>query len=246
MKNLPSSIQALLFDHDGVIVNSEPLHRHAWMQLCASIGLEATEADIAQHIGKISPKILQALLYQFDPTGGRFPGLDLEELARKKAAYYREALKQGVPLIAGVRECLKWAAENKIPCAVVSNAKRQELIAGLDQAGITSAFRAIFSRDDLPHPKPHPSAYQTAALFLGVPFENCLAIDDSPAGLESALLGGIPAVGVLTNFSLEVISHPVPGRPDLEPKLVVRDLNELYTAFIAEKAQIPSLKDPLT
>lgn len=223
----PSQIEAVLFDHDGVLVASEPLHEEAWARLLESLQIDYQEHDIHAQVGKPAPLILKNLLDLYRP-GWTSDQFSLNELALKKNDHYLEIMRTRLAPYPGVREGLLWLKENKIRMAVVSNARSRELHRSLDILSLKAYFDVILSRDDVAAPKPDPRAYLTGATLCGVQPEACVAIEDSPTGIEAALLARTQAVAVLTNFSEETLKQPVPGRPDLRPVKIVPQMTDFF------------------
>jgi HAD superfamily hydrolase (TIGR01509 family) len=208
--------QAILFDHDGVLVASEALHNEAWGVLLHELGMEYSPDEIQRLVGRTAPQILRSELNR-QRSGWRAEDYDLDALALRKNDHYLDLLTTRLRPYPGVREGLEWLRDNGIRAAVVSNAKRRELTSALEGLGLAPFFSAILSRDDLRAPKPDPDAYLTGALHAETDPARCLVVEDSPPGLQSALLGGVPAAAVMTNFPREALQQPVPGRPDLRP-----------------------------
>ncbi len=235
MKSLPS---AVLFDHDGVLVHSENLHAKAWDLLFETMGLDFDVADIdwQHYAGKPAPVLIEEI-FRKHSRNPKFHNFSLEErdaLALKKNNFYFQLAQNGaLEPVEGVFELLDFLKSRNIPCAVVSNAKQRELNFSLTTLKLTSYFTCVLSRDDVPSPKPHPSAYLTGAAKCGVPPTECLAIDDSPTGLISALRAGIPAWALSTTFPESALRAPVPGAPDLKVLEISRNLKEIYLRFSA-------------
>lgn len=229
--------KAILFDHDGVLVTSEQLHFLAWQQLLKDMGLPWSEIRFEGMVGRPAPLILTALLDQFKP-GWSTDEYDVDALALKKNDYYLEYAKTQLAVYPGVREGLAWAAAEGIPCAVVSNAKRRELKASLSLLRIEGYFKVVLSRDDMVRPKPDPGPFEFAALSLGVRPAESIAIDDSPTGLEGALLAGCVTASVTTNYPRNALEVPVPGRGDLRPVWI----GDTMEAFFAWVASLPARK----
>ena len=219
--------KAVLFDHDGVLVASEPLHWAAWEQLLSELGIPYNGAEMRVFIGKTAPEIMMLLLNRYKP-GWNPSEYNLTDLARRKNDIYLEAARRELQPYPGVREGLQWLKSQGIRTAVVSNAKRRELETALHQLGLITSFDIIVSRDDVSSPKPDPSPYLFAAASLGLEVHECLAVEDSPPGLEAALLAKIPAAAVATNFSRHNLEDPVPGRPDLHPIRVGESMEEFF------------------
>lgn len=222
--------RAVLFDHDGVLVRSEPLHWQAWRELLRELGLPYVEAEIREMVGYTAPEIMTAILNKYRP-GWDPQVFDVHSLAQRKNNRYLESAQTELQLYPGVRELLAWLRANGIGTAVVSNARRRELEAALRWVGILDQFDVVVSRDDAGIPKPDPTPYLMAAAALELEAHECLAVEDSPTGIEAALMGKIPAAAVLTNFPRSVMETPIPGRPDLRPVWLGESAAELFEAL---------------
>jgi HAD superfamily hydrolase (TIGR01509 family) len=208
--------RAILFDHDGVLVASEQLHWAAWGLLSKEIGIPFDEPLVRAAVGKTAPQILGLLMASHRPDWDGNPDQVQIWIDRKNDHYLAEA-KKGLRAYPGVEDGLKWMRTHGVKAAVVSNARRRELQTMLDHLGLSPLFETIISREDAKAAKPHPRPYLFATEILGVDPAECIAIEDSPPGLEAALMAGIPTAAVLTNFQHENLKNPVPGRPDLSP-----------------------------
>jgi beta-phosphoglucomutase len=226
--------KAVLFDHDGVLVASEPLQWEAWAQLLREMGMPYHEEDLRKRVGKTAPEILGSLLDQYRPGWQEGDGpsdYNLAKLSLRKNDFYLENAKHKLRAYPNVAEGLRKLKERGVICIVVSNAKRRELENGLKMVGIFDYFDDIISRDEAKKSKPDPTPYLMGAACAGFEPHECLAIEDSPTGLEAALLAKVPAVGVLTNFDRTVLNQPVPGRPDLKPAWIAESMTELFRAL---------------
>jgi beta-phosphoglucomutase len=222
--------KAILFDHDGVLVASEPMHGAAWEVLMKELGLPEPEdllrARIQTMIGKTAPQILTGLLDEFEP--GWDPAR-LPELVQRKNDIYLEEARKGLQPYPGVREGLTLLRELGIKAAVVSNARRRELRIVLDELELSPFFDAIVSREDVGAAKPDPTPYLFAAASLETDPSECFAVEDSPPGMEAALMARIPLFAVTTTFTQSVLEYPVLGRPDLKPEWIGNSMREFFS-----------------
>ena len=225
-----ASFKAVLFDYDGVLVDSESTHFQAWMQLLSELKLEVSPSMIHQNVGKTAPTILSILLDEYRP-GWDPEKINISELAQRKTDLYFEFARKGLTPYPGVKEGTLWLQSKKIKMAVVSNARRKELLINLEQMGIASRMETILSREDVPSNKPNPIPYLMAAGFLNYAPHECVAVEDSPTGLEAALLAGVPVVAVTTSFSKAQLETPIPGRPDLKPFWITKSIQNFFDAF---------------
>jgi phosphoglycolate phosphatase/beta-phosphoglucomutase len=153
---------------------------------------------------------------------------DLNDLARRKNVFYLELAKKGLQTYPGVPEGLQWLRSQGIRTAVVSNGKRNELEKTMKHLDLFDLFDQVISRDDAKSSKPDPAPYLLGAALLEVEPHECLAIEDSPTGLEAALFARIPSAAVLTNFPRQALETPVPGRPDLKPRWIFNSIQEFF------------------
>lgn len=224
--------KAILFDYDGVLVASEPIHLLAWMQLLDELNLPKDQELILQSVGKTAPEIILKLLQKYQPT--EVHSLEkCRELAQRKNFHYLNHARTALTLYPGVLDGLQWLHSEGIPTAIVSNGRRKEIYETTEFLGIRPWIKEIITRDDVTAHKPDPTPYEyAAALFEKSPSE-CIALEDSPTGLESALLAKIPSVALLTSFSKEALQNPVPGRGDLRPHWIFNSIEEFFRALRA-------------
>ena len=208
--------RAILFDNDGVLIASEPLHWNAWEHLLSELGLPYNSSEMRGFVGKTAPEIILALLNKYAPGWDRSRH-DPVALAQRKNDIYLKLAQSQLTAYPGVHEGLEWLRSLGIRTAVVTNAKRRELEAALTITGLGELLDIHISRDDVTAPKPDPAPYLHAAAELEAEPHECIAVEDSPTGLESALMGRIPAAAVMTNFPASALQKPVPGRQDLMP-----------------------------
>jgi HAD superfamily hydrolase (TIGR01509 family) len=192
------------------------------------MGLAADPLEVARFIGKTSPEIARTILDQRLPGWEQLLQKTADEIALKKNEYFQSLIGTSLKSYPGVVEGLTLLKEKGLKLAVVSNAKRRELEAGLRHTGLHDFFDLILSRDDVLKFKPDPLPYLTAVRQFGLTPDQCISVEDSPAGIESSLMGGIPSAAILSNFSQEVMSTPVEGRPDLKPVLICKTIQEFF------------------
>lgn len=197
----------------------------------AEQGLPYDEALIRKAVGKTAPEIMRLILVQYRGTD-HASREEIGKLVSRKNELYLEEAERGLQPYPGVMDGLRWLKARKIRTAVVSNARRRELHEVLNILGLSELMDVILSREDVPAFKPDPTPYLTASALLKLDRDQCLAVEDSPTGIESALVAKIPAVAVLTNFPESVMKCPVPGRPDLKPTWIVHSMHEFFRRLI--------------
>jgi HAD superfamily hydrolase (TIGR01509 family) len=219
--------RAILFDNDGVLIASEPLHWNAWEHLLSELGVPYNNAEMRAFVGKTAPEILVTLLNKYSPGWDRAEH-DVLALAQRKNDIYLKLAHTQLQAYPGVRDGLEWLRSQGIGTAVVTNAKRREMESALRITALWDLLDVHISRDDVPAPKPDPSPYLMAAASLEAEPHECIVVEDSPTGLEAGLTAKIPSAGVTTNFPASALRMPIPGRPDLMPIWIGKDLAEFF------------------
>jgi HAD superfamily hydrolase (TIGR01509 family) len=177
---------------DGVVIDSNPVHREVWTASNRRHGVETTEAMLQRMYGKRNDEIVR------DFFGG---GLTSEEVARRgaeKERLYRQTIAGQVErmLVAGLREFLLEYAGR--PMAVATNAEPENVAAVLDEGAIRQYFQVVVDGHQVRRAKPDPEIYRLAAQRLGVAEANCIVFEDSKSGVRAACDAGMRVVGVLT------------------------------------------------
>jgi len=184
-------IEAVIFDLDGVIIDSEPLWREAEIAAYAGIGVTMTDAMCRQTAGMRIGEVVALWFRRFglDPDGAR----DTEAaVMRNVTALVQE---RGEPMD-GLMESLAFWQAKGIPLAVASSSGMGLILGVLDKLGIADRFQAVHSAEFEPFGKPHPCVYLSAARMLGVLPEACLAIEDSINGVIAAKAAGMRCIAV--------------------------------------------------
>jgi beta-phosphoglucomutase family hydrolase len=184
--------RALIFDMDGVIVDSNPWHRAAWEEYNRGLGVEMTEEMTRRMYGKRNAELIR-----------EFYGRDLDDAEVRargaaKETLYREMMKPHLDgaLVPGIREFL--ARHRDLALAVATNAEPPNVDFVLDETGLRPFFRVIVNGHEVAHPKPHPEIYLRVADALGVTPADCIVFEDSHTGVEAALAAGMQVVGIGT------------------------------------------------
>ena len=202
-------LQAIVFDFDGVIANSEPLHLLAFQQALAEDGVELSATDYySRYLGYDDVGMFEAL--------GRDRGMPMEservtELVLRKGDRMQDLLRSGSVVFPGALEFIREAAA-AVPIAIASGALRHEIDEIIDAAGIANLLATIVAAGDTPESKPSPAPYRLAFEQLrektGRPLDprRSVAIEDSRWGLESARGAGLRLVGVTSSYSAGELS----------------------------------------
>ena len=187
-------IKAVIFDLDGVLVTTDELHYLAWKQLADEEGIKGfTKEDNIRQRGVSRMASLEVVL---EKSGKEYSDEEKLALAERKNKIYVESLANldKSAVLDGVFEFIEYIKSKGIKTAVGSASKNTPLI--LEKAGLSGLFDAVSCGLDTKKSKPDPEVFLIAADRLGVPYENCLVIEDSDAGIQAAKAGGMYALAV--------------------------------------------------
>ena len=181
-----------LFDLDGVVIDSMPLHTKAWGVYLHRHGVTVDELVARMH-GRRNDDIV-AMFFGSDLTAGQ-----IHAHGAAKEKLFREMMQPRLSdyLVPGIREFLEKYAD--VPTALASNAEPLNIDFVLDGAGLRGYFDVIVDGHQVERPKPFPDIYLRAAQLLGIAAEDCVVFEDSPAGIEAGRRAGASVVGVETH-----------------------------------------------
>jgi len=183
---------ALLFDLDGTMLITDPIHMAVFADLMAPRGLTVDEAFYMAHIhGRLNVDFFA----EFLPDEA-----DPQALSDEKEAEFRRRLPRPFPAMPGVLAMLDAARAAGTPVAVVTNAKRANAEAMLNAIGARDHFAVIVSGEECRHGKPAPDPYLEAMRLLGAEPGRCIAFEDSPSGIRSARASGAYTVAIRSSL----------------------------------------------
>lgn len=194
-------MRAVVFDFDGVLVDSERLHFRAQRDALLAEGITIDQDEYYRHYLAYDDRGAMRIALE---RHGRAPDRDrVERLAERKARIFAALLPE-VPFFPGARELVRALARD-VPLAVASGARRQEIEAILAAGRLDDAFAIIVGADDVVQSKPHPEPYLTAMARLaplapGLQPGECLVFEDSVPGIASALAAGMKVVAVANSY----------------------------------------------
>lgn len=183
-------IKAIIFDVDGLMVDSEPISHAAWNEFLRPFGHQLTPEFIEKMVGlrgDVSSQMVQSFF--------NLP-LTAPEIQQQKRKIAVRLYAQGVPIMPGLYELIADLERRQLPWGVGTSSPRQHAVNILEQLGLTEVCRAIAAGDEVAHGKPHPDIYQLAAKRMQVPPEACLAFEDSEPGSRAAVAAGLRVVVV--------------------------------------------------
>jgi len=189
---------AVIFDMDGVIVDSNPTHKIALRKFCEMHGYNLTDEELKARVyGRANKDWLP------DMFGNQLTKEEFQKFAEEKEALFRQIFKPIIKPVDGLIAFLDRLEESKITKAVASSAPPANVEFTLEKTATKKYFDVILSETDFQKGKPDPEIYLTTASLLNFPPEKCLVLEDSIAGVESAKKAGCKVIGVTTTHLKE-------------------------------------------
>jgi beta-phosphoglucomutase len=209
--------RAVLWDMDGVIVDSACYHLKSWQETFHQTGITFTGEDFKHSFGMRNEEIIQAVL------GKDFTREKFEAIVSAKESAFRRLIKGNVKALPGVSKLLLALDQAGFWQALVSSTPMENIGLIIGELDIRHYFQQIISGYDVTEGKPSPQGYLLAARRLGVKPENCMVIEDAVAGVKAAKNGAMKCIAV-TN------THPAQSLAEAD--LVVSSLNEVNTGVV--------------
>ncbi len=201
---MPSTMKqflAVIFDMDGVIVDSEPLHERAFREVFEEIGYGRNHGiDFPAYYGQSDRVVWRDFIARHRPPES------LEALLARKEEKFAGLLRREEPIFDGLLELLEKVAA-RYPLALASGSRHPTINAVLDLRGLRHFFRAVVSSEDVAHGKPAPDIFLRAAELLRVAPKGCCVIEDSAAGVEAALAAGMTVLAITNSLPPEQLAR---------------------------------------
>jgi HAD superfamily hydrolase (TIGR01509 family) len=215
-------IKTVIFDMDGVIVDTEPVHSYAYFQHFAELNIEVSKNMFTSFMGNSTRNTFQKLkeLFQIEE--------EVEELIQRKRTLFNDAFdsKEDLYLIEGVEKLMQDLHQNGMQLILASSAAKVTINRVFNRFNLHQYFSHIVSGEDFPHSKPHPAIFEFAASLSNYAKENCIVIEDSTNGIRAAKSAGLFCVGYNSeNSKLQDLSLA---------DVVVQNLDELSFTSISK------------
>ena len=190
-------LRGCIFDFDGTIIVSEHVHMKAWEDLAQDLHRTLPIDFLEQSVGMSDGQLVGILANFWNGA------LTEREILDRKRDFYMARCPTEASVVPGVIDVINFLIKREIPLAIATSSSRAEVEPVLRRLGITRKFRGICTVEDITHPKPDPEIYICAASRLELRPEECLAFEDSMAGVSSARSAGCTLVTVQTLYSAE-------------------------------------------
>ena len=182
---------AVIFDMDGVLVDSYAAHQESWQRLAVERGYQLTPQDFAATFGRTSREIIQQLW-----GDARLSVQEIAALDDLKEEYYRDVVRRDFPAMDGAVELIDALTAAQIRLAVGSSGPPENVELVLDKFERTEQFTAVVTGVDVTRGKPDPQVFQVASERLDLPPSKCVVVEDAPAGIVAAQAAGMKCVGL--------------------------------------------------
>ena len=214
-------LNAVLFDMDGVIVDTEPLHRKAYFKMFDDLNIEVSEELYDSFTGASTKKVSDLLINEFNLTQTN------EELCAHKRKYFKHYFDtdEDFNLIPGVLNLIQHYSKHQVKLILASSASRNTINWVFEKFDLERYFMGKISGAELKESKPHPEIFEIAAKMADEPVENCMVIEDSTNGILAAHAAGIFCAAYKSEHSV--------GQNYDKANIVVADFSELEVQKMA-------------
>ena len=182
---------AVVFDMDGVLVDSGVHHREAWIAMCRDCGVTPPPEFWRLTIGRPAEEAVLLLV-------GGIGAAEARRLADIKRGHYERLARRGLMAVPGVGDFVKRLTRAGVPRAVATSASRRDLERALEALGLREHIDVAVTADDVRRGKPHPEVYLKAAEHLGVDAAACIVFEDAIVGVQAGRAAGMRVIGVTT------------------------------------------------
>ena len=213
-------IRTVIFDMDGVLVDTEPLHHDAFFRLFAELGISVSSKEFSTFLGLSTRNVFQQLKQEYGLAQ------DVETLIKRKRALFNKSFDESteLDLLPGARALVEDLHQAGMPLQLASSASKETIGRVFRRFGLYPYFDNLVSGEDFPQSKPNPAIFLHAAQLAGIPPPECLVIEDAANGVTAAKAAGMSCIGYRSEHSAGQDLH--------HADRVVSHLSQLTAALI--------------
>lgn len=189
---MPQPEFGVLFDVDGVLIDSYAAHLKTWQICCQRHGRECTEAQFAAGFGRTSREVIR------DTWPNPPCDEDIRKFDEEKEVLYRELVATEFPFMPGAKELIDALYEQGIPMAIGSSGPPKNVAVAIEKLQAGEKIRTVITGADVVRGKPHPDVFLKGAEGLGLDPSRCIVLEDAPPGIEAALAAGAKCLGIVS------------------------------------------------
>ncbi len=223
------AVQALVFDMDGLLIDSEPLADAAMVEFLRRHGKVADQAHAPQLLGRRLPDAVALFMQWYGLEG------DLTELIDEFDALRTEMIIGNLAVMPGAREIIAFGREAGLRLALATSNRRHQAAISLAETGLTGLFDAEVTGDDVTKGKPFPDIFLMAARLLEIDPVHCVVLEDAPAGVMAASAAGIRCIFVPNGYSLRA---ELPVAPDVTAPTLIEAIEWLRQMGVAPSGAV--------
>ncbi len=210
----------VIFDMDGVIIDSNPYHKRAWKTFCMEHGIMLSDEDMEEKVfGRTG---VEALSILFD---NKLTQEEIAKYVKEIDANYRVSFAKDIKPLLGLIDFLDNLKSNNVTCAIATSAPTENVDFVMEKTGVRDYYKVIVDNTGIEKSKPNPEIYLKTANLLGISPENCIVFEDSMSGIQAAQNAGMKVIGISTTHTKEELAHT---------DYVAEDFNEINLSILSK------------
>ncbi len=224
---MPNHPIGVIFDWDGVIIDSHNQHELSWQRLAKEYNKDLPNNFFKETFGMRNESIIPKFFNNWIDTNNN---KEVKILADRKEEIYRQIITQnGITPLEGVKELLASLKSQKIRCSIGSSTPIKNIETVINIIGLSDYFDAITAAEDVSNGKPDPEVFLKASKKIGIAPENCIVFEDAHVGIQAAIAAGMKVIAVATTHGIDQLSKAHLAVESLE-KIKVEGLYKLFKA----------------
>lgn len=218
--------KAVIFDMDGVLIDSYQAHCRSWCDIAEAEGAAFTEEDFAQSFGRTSRDII------IKHFGSDLKKSEIKRIDDDKESRYRQIVADDIPIMPGAMQLIATLRDKEFDLAVASSGPSENVNLAVAALGGPAVFKAIVTGNDVLRGKPDPQVFIIASTKLKLPPSHCVVVEDAPDGVTAAKAASMKVITLLSTGRCEA------DFDDNQPDLIIRSLTDLSPQIFTELVSV--------